>query len=294
MFQKFLAGITAAALCCTMPGLYLAASAEEDQPTVKTIQLDKSDRLTGTGGNKPIPESQITGRLSISVQKYPVHLKVTKYSSEKPSDYYDLDLAPADDADITEYVLQLDYNEVPLDPSLFKNTYTSQALTCTYASVYHVTISEPATDGAVFEDNNVIIADPKSEASVVGNSTYFYDVTFPEEMETPVSATSARSVVTDDGDWNVSREVSLLYHPYSLGDVDNNGNIDATDTFYLMYYIALCAVGQEPPAEAIPEACDIDKNGTVDSTDLFYLMVYIAYGGAGMSLTFEQIVAGDF
>ncbi len=53
MFQKLLAGITAAALCCTMPGLYWAASAEEQQPTVKTIQLDKSDRLSGTGGTKP-------------------------------------------------------------------------------------------------------------------------------------------------------------------------------------------------------------------------------------------------
>ena len=121
MFQKLLAGITAAALCCTMPGLYWAASAEEQQPTVKTIQLDKSDRLSGTGGTKPIPESQITGRISVSVQDNPVHLKVTKYSSEKPSVYYDLDLAPAEDADITEYVLLLDYNEVPLDPSLFRN-----------------------------------------------------------------------------------------------------------------------------------------------------------------------------
>ena len=46
-------------------------------------------------------------------------------------------------------------------------------------------------------------------------------------------------------------------------DVDNSGKIDATDTFYLMYYIALRAVGQEPPAEVVPEACDIDKNGTV-------------------------------
>jgi len=294
MFQKLLAGITAAALCCTMPGLYWAASAEEQQPTVKTIQLDKSDRLSGTGGTKPIPESQITGRISVSVQDNPVHLKVTKYSSEKPSDYYDLDLAPADDADITEYVLLLDYNEVPLDPSLFRNTYTTQALTCTYASVYNVTISEPATDDAVFEDKNVIIADPKSEASVVGNSTYYYSVTFPDGMDTPVSATSARSEITDDGDWNVSREISLLYRPYALGDVDNSGKIDATDTFYLMYYIALRAVGQEPPAEVVPEACDIDKNGTVDSTDLFYLMVYIAYGGAGMPLTFDQIVSGNF
>ena len=85
MFQKLLAGITAAALCCTMPELYWAASAEEQQPTVKTIQLDKSDLLSGTGG-KPTPESQITGRISVSVQDNPVHLKVSKYSSEgRPS-----------------------------------------------------------------------------------------------------------------------------------------------------------------------------------------------------------------
>ncbi|MFQ9094936.1 MAG: hypothetical protein ACLR5S_12050 [Ruminococcus sp.] len=53
MFQKLLAGITAAALCCTMPGLYWAASAEEQQPTVKTIQLDKATGSPAQAAQSP-------------------------------------------------------------------------------------------------------------------------------------------------------------------------------------------------------------------------------------------------
>ncbi len=38
-------------------------------------------------------------------------------------------------------------------------------------------------------------------------------------------------------------------------------------------------------------AADIDKSGDMDSTDLYYLLYYIALNGAGVSTNWEEILA---
>ena len=38
-------------------------------------------------------------------------------------------------------------------------------------------------------------------------------------------------------------------------------------------------------------AADVDGNGTVDSTDSFYIMYYVALHGAGIHQTWEEILA---
>ena len=86
---------------------------------------------------KPVPDSQITGRIVVEVQDYPVHVTVQKFTPEGTPTYYDMNLSPAEDADITAYVLLVDYCECPQNPSEFPHTYTSPSLTCIYNSVYH-------------------------------------------------------------------------------------------------------------------------------------------------------------
>ena len=160
MLQKLFAGLTASVLCGTMLGTLWAASAEEtDAPVKKTVECAKSTALT-TDVPKPVPDSQITGRIVVEVQDYPVHVTVQKFTPEGTPTYYDMNLSPAEDADITAYVLLVDYCECPQNPSEFPHTYTSPSLTCIYNSVYHVSGSEPDTDGAIFEDDSVLIADP--------------------------------------------------------------------------------------------------------------------------------------
>lgn len=167
-----------------------------------------------------------------------MHVTVQKFTPEGTPTYYDMNLSPAEDADITAYVLLVDYCECPQNPSEFPHTYTSPSLTCIYNSVYHVSVSEPDTDGAIFEDDSVLIADPHMEASVSGNSTYTYAVSFPEQMTEPVSASEPTAEVTAEGNLQVSRDISLLYRPFVTGDTDGSGAIDTTDVFYLMYYVA--------------------------------------------------------
>ena len=59
-----------------------------------------------------------------------------------------------------------------------------------------------------------------------------------------------------------------------------------------MLYIANVAVGNDGglTAEQIA-AADVDGNGTVDSTDSFYIMYYVALRGAGYDTSWEEVLA---
>ena len=82
MLQKLFAGLTASVLCGTMLGTLWAVSAEEtDAPVKKTVECAKSTALT-TDVPKPVPDSQITGRIVVEVQDYPVHVTVQKFTPE--------------------------------------------------------------------------------------------------------------------------------------------------------------------------------------------------------------------
>ena len=79
---------------------------------------------------------------------------------------------------------------------------------------------------------------------------------------------------------------------YTCGDLDGSGDIDSTDIFYTMLYIANVAVGND--GGLTPEqiaAADVDGNGTVDSTDSFYIMYYVALHGAGYDTSWEEVLA---
>ena len=62
------------------------------------------------------------------------------------------------------------------------------------------------------------------------------------------------------------------------GDIDKNGDVDSTDIYYVLYYVANIAVGN-------------DGSGFVDSTDIYYMLYYVALHGAGMQKSWEEILA---
>ena len=59
-----------------------------------------------------------------------------------------------------------------------------------------------------------------------------------------------------------------------------------------MLYIANVAVGNDGGlTDEQIAAADVDGNGTVDSTDSFYIMYYVALHGAGIHQTWEEVLA---
>ncbi|WP_303128495.1 leucine-rich repeat protein [Ruminococcus callidus] len=76
------------------------------------------------------------------------------------------------------------------------------------------------------------------------------------------------------------------------GDIDKNGDVDSTDIYYVLYYVANIAVGNDGELSAKQiAAADVDGNGTVDSTDIYYMLYYVALHGAGMQKSWEEILA---
>ena len=84
----------------------------------------------------------------------------------------------------------------------------------------------------------------------------------------------------------------------SRADVDLDGRVDSTDVFYMMLYTANISAGNSDfvlseDAEKNKQmiaAADVDGNGSVDSTDAFYALYYVASKGAGVNMTWEDII----
>lgn len=84
----------------------------------------------------------------------------------------------------------------------------------------------------------------------------------------------------------------------SRADVDLDGRVDSTDVFYMMLYTANISAGNadfvlSEDAEKNKQmiaAADVDDNGSVDSTDAFYALYYVASKGAGVNVTWEDII----
>lgn len=84
----------------------------------------------------------------------------------------------------------------------------------------------------------------------------------------------------------------------SRADVDLDGRVDSTDVFYMMLYTANISAGNadfvlSEDAEKNKQmiaAADVDGNGSVDSTDAFYALYYVASKGAGVNVTWEDII----
>ena len=116
------------------------------------------------------------------------------------------------------------------------------------------------------------------------------------------------AVFTKSGTYKLTVEATGYTTPLTLeveievtdsrADVDLDGRVDSTDVFYMMLYTANISAGNadfvlSEDAEKNKQmiaAADVDGNGSVDSTDAFYALYYVASKGAGVNVTWEDII----
>lgn len=78
----------------------------------------------------------------------------------------------------------------------------------------------------------------------------------------------------------------------SLGDVDVNGVVDASDAGDLLVAAAAIGAGNDSGLDAAQTAnADVDGNGVLDATDAAWILRYAAYIGAGGNITMEEFFA---
>ncbi len=114
--------------------------------------------------------------------------------------------------------------------------------------------------------------------------------TLPAESTTTTTNTTAATETT-----TVTTAATTTTKPtptLAKGDLDGSDNIDSTDIYYALYYVANIAVGNSGglTREQIA-AADVDGNGSVDSTDIYYMLYYVALHGAGIHKTWAEVLA---
>ena len=114
--------------------------------------------------------------------------------------------------------------------------------------------------------------------------------TLPAESTTATTNTTAATETT-----TVTTAATTTTKPtptLAKGDLDGSDNIDSTDIYYALYYVANIAVGNSGglTREQIA-AADVDGSGFVDSTDIYYMLYYVALHGAGIHQTWEEVLA---
>ncbi|MCM1529449.1 MAG: Ig-like domain-containing protein [Alistipes sp.] len=96
---------------------------------------------------------------------------------------------------------------------------------------------------------------------------------------------SAASVMSfAEKDTSASSETAL-----TVGDVDGNGKVDASDASMVLKEYAALSTGQSGTfTGAQNDAADIDGNGKVDASDASFILTYYAYVSIGGKLSFEE------
>ena len=76
-----------------------------------------------------------------------------------------------------------------------------------------------------------------------------------------------------------------------LGDVDENGSVDASDaSLVLAAYARVSTGGDLELTEDQTAAADVNCDGVVDATDASYILAYYAYISTGGESTFEEFL----
>ncbi len=89
-----------------------------------------------------------------------------------------------------------------------------------------------------------------------------------------------------------TRDLTIIVGDVSLGDVDNDGNVNALDASLILTAYANTATSQPSGLTALQSyAADVDANGAIDAIDASEVLGYYAYTATGGSGTLEEYLA---
>lgn len=78
---------------------------------------------------------------------------------------------------------------------------------------------------------------------------------------------------------------------YKLGDVNDNGFIDAIDASDILMEYAIMQTGGSPTFSKLQKkAADVNGDGIVDATDASDVLSYYAFTSTGGKLSFEEFL----
>ncbi len=133
---------------------------------------------------------------------------------------------------------------------------------------------------------------------VFRNVKFSYPVTIKEKTAPPVTYTVPKTTTTSTATSATSKRTvttttAATTQPikYSLGDVDNNGIVDAVDASkVLSEYARVSSNAKSTFGEAQKKAADANKDGFIDAVDASKILAFYAYRSTNGTLGFEEYI----
>ena len=155
----------------------------------------------------------------------------------------------------------------------------------------------PAGEYTVSYEGFIIYRDTDRDV-VFRNVKFSYPVTIKEKSASLVTYTTPKTTVTTSTATSatVRRTVTTTTTTtqpikYSLGDVDNNGIVDAVDASkVLSEYARVSSNAKNTFGETQKKAADANKDGFIDAVDASKILAFYAYRSTNGTLGFEEYI----
>ena len=84
----------------------------------------------------------------------------------------------------------------------------------------------------------------------------------------------------------------IINAPCALGDINDDGSVNAVDASAVLSAYALTATGNDPKlSESQKTAADVNSDGAFDAVDASVILSFYAYASTGGALSFEEYMA---
>lgn len=110
-------------------------------------------------------------------------------------------------------------------------------------------------------------------------------------LEPPVTTTT--TTTTTKPVTTTTQPVTPITETKTLGDVDGNGTVDASDASNVLAVYAAVQTGNKSALTSeIKKIADVDGNGIVDASDASTILAFYAYRQTGGNKSFADFIKG--
>lgn len=153
---------------------------------------------------------------------------------------------------------------------------TTVASTSSVTSTVSTTYTTTSTDSATSKTTSAI-------ATTTNNGPQTLTTTTTSKPTTTSTTTSTTTITSTTTTFPVQSQLK-----YSLGDVNNDGKVNAVDASTVLTYYANISTNKDGGfSEAQKKSADVDNNGDINAVDASYILSYYAY----TSTTKEDIMS---
>lgn len=140
----------------------------------------------------------------------------------------------------------------------------------------------------------VIVVQQEKTTAPIQTTTTTTQSTTTTTLTTTTTTTSTTTSTTVPTTTTTTTAPPAIEETYTLGDVDGNGTIDATDASLILSAYANVSTGRDSGlTDKQASAADANSDGTVDATDASCVLGYYAYVSTGGTDSFEDFLNGS-